>query len=958
MMTRNLKKWMLFLFAGVLCACMLAAGFTVSFAAEGEEEDTTKLTVYAEDAVSMERHEFTGNAVAKDVQYSTVYNGNGGVRITAPGYDGVWALFDDETYAKDAQRDKVVSFTMAAGNMVGVLKFPEAIDPQLYPKMTVYAMYKGVDNTPVNTYFYGYDSAKRSENAYSENLTADNAAKVVSTSMDNTDLAFTVNTADFTNADGMTEGLLVTRDTVGDQKWSVMIAYVRFETEEAEDFYMQAGDMKLEKNSAITANELTGYLSFNVKTEEQEALEPGATGSGRVYGNNGIPGFNVPSDNVTRITRSTSDEAITVLRLSRPVNAQAYSYMVIEAVMQTWNQTGPVTTYFFNSSATVLSESTAVASVEVPALRNYAIQLKLETALFADDDGFVRTITFAKDAVGTPSNPQTVGQADTYFGRILFKATTPTSYLDDYVLTDATERSMTVSGTGAEFVADFPAANDTDGKGAYDNSQALMITDDARISFLKPMVVATGGEGGVSLGNMRLRLYIPAEGGATSIAFAADEAEASLTVTDGVQGRWFDVELTTADFETLAEGIIGSINITADGTFYLGGITVDEVLRVISDSDEHHAVSDLETLLPIGEGVTYTQAAYDAPAESYNVPIFTLKDMHSVYAYKFRMTVADFSKSFNFYYTLRGASANSDNAVWFWFNKDGMNMLGNSTLYPYPADVTAGTPFLVEVGTVPYFVEGNEYGYHAYIKVNDELITEANIDFGDVTYGSWLGAYSHLSEEGSSVTIAPVNADAAQPELFTVTTSTGETLFAPAESGKRENIDQIVINKAINLEGATYTMAVTQGTSILAMDEDGWLTVGTKTGDVVIEVKAETSIGTFTKTLTLRVANTFTVSFDGKKVTVEEGQKVERPEDPTMEGYTFVGWFLDEACTQAFDFNTPVTEDIVLYSGWTQGSADTGSTGCSGSAYGASAAVAMAAVVVAVLLLKRKGAAK
>lgn len=957
-MTRNLKKRMLFLLVGMLCACMLAAGFTASFAAE--DEDTTKITVFAADAVSMERYELSGNAVADNVQYSTVYNGNGGVRITADGYNGVWDLFDDETYAKDAQREKVVSFTMAAGNMVGVLKFPEAIDPQLYPKMTVYAMYKGEDNTSVNTYFYGYDSAKRSGNTYSENLNADNAAKVVSTSMDNTDLAFTVNTADFANAEGMTEGLLVTRDTVGDQKWAVMIAYVRFETEEAEDFYMQAGDMTLERNDAITANELTGHVTFNVKTEEQEAMEPGATGSGRVYGNSGIPGFNVPSDNVTRITRSTSDEAITVLRLSRPVNAQAYSYMVIEAVMQTWNQTSPVTTYFFNSAATVLSKSTAVASVEVPALRNYAIQLKLETALFADDDGFVRTITFAKDAVGTPSNPQAVGQADTYFGRILFKATTPTSYLDDYVLTDATQRSMTVSDTGAEFVSDFPAANDADGKGAYDDSQALMVTGKTRISFLKPMVVANGGAGGVSLGNMRLRLYIPAENGATSIAFAADEAEASLTITDGTQGRWFDAELTTADFETLADGIIGSINITANGTFYLGGITVDEVLRVISDSDAHHAVKNLETLLPIGEGVTYTQAAYDTPAESYNIPIFTLKDMHDVFAYKFRMTVADFDKSFNFYYTLRGASANSDNAVWFWFNKDGMNMLGNSTLYPYPADVAAGTPFLVEVGAVPYFVEGNEYGYHAYIKVNDELITEANIDFGDVTYGSWLGAYSHLSEEGSSVTIAPVDADAAQPELFTVTTGTGETLFSPAESGKRENVDQVVVNREINLDGATYTMAVTQGTSIVAMDEEGWLTVGTKTGDVVIEVKAETSIGTFTKTLTLRIANTFTVTFDGEKVTVEEGQKVVRPEDPTMEGYTFAGWFLDEACTQEFDFDTPITEDIVLYSGWTQGStADTGSTGCSGSAYAASAAVAAAAVAVAGLLLKkRKNAAK
>ena len=38
---------------------------------------------------------------------------------------------------------------------------------------------------------------------------------------------------------------------------------------------------------------------------------------------------------------------------------------------------------------------------------------------------------------------------------------------------------------------------------------------------------------------------------------------------------------------------------------------------------------------------------------------------------------------------------------------------------------------------------------------------------------------------------------------------------------------------------------------------------------------------------------------------------------PTATGYDFVGWYSDEALTEAFDFTQPVTEDTVLYAKWT-----------------------------------------
>ena len=77
------------------------------------------------------------------------------------------------------------------------------------------------------------------------------------------------------------------------------------------------------------------------------------------------------------------------------------------------------------------------------------------------------------------------------------------------------------------------------------------------------------------------------------------------------------------------------------------------------------------------------------------------------------------------------------------------------------------------------------------------------------------------------------------------------------------------------------------------------------------------------------------VSFEtgeGSKVdfqTTADGKLV-KPADPTRDGYTFGGWYTDEACTQAYDFSTPVTADLTLYAKWTKNAVNPGSNGGSG----------------------------
>ena len=68
-----------------------------------------------------------------------------------------------------------------------------------------------------------------------------------------------------------------------------------------------------------------------------------------------------------------------------------------------------------------------------------------------------------------------------------------------------------------------------------------------------------------------------------------------------------------------------------------------------------------------------------------------------------------------------------------------------------------------------------------------------------------------------------------------------------------------------------------------------------------------------------------TVTFDSNEGTavdsqlVPVGDKVAKPADPTKKGYTFSGWFTDEDCTNAYDFDADVDgtqPEFTLHAGW------------------------------------------
>ena len=94
------------------------------------------------------------------------------------------------------------------------------------------------------------------------------------------------------------------------------------------------------------------------------------------------------------------------------------------------------------------------------------------------------------------------------------------------------------------------------------------------------------------------------------------------------------------------------------------------------------------------------------------------------------------------------------------------------------------------------------------------------------------------------------------------------------------------------------------------------------------EVTIENGYAVFTTnhfsayTLAEKPVKEYTVKFNTnggseiKDVTVEENTKVAKPEDPTKEGFTFVGWFTDEKLETEFDFTKEIKDNVTIYAKW------------------------------------------
>ena len=76
-----------------------------------------------------------------------------------------------------------------------------------------------------------------------------------------------------------------------------------------------------------------------------------------------------------------------------------------------------------------------------------------------------------------------------------------------------------------------------------------------------------------------------------------------------------------------------------------------------------------------------------------------------------------------------------------------------------------------------------------------------------------------------------------------------------------------------------------------------------------------------TSSLTLygKFLKAYTITFENTNIPnqiVGEQKKINKPDTPIKEGYTFEGWYLNEACTNEYDFSTKVTNNLKIYAKW------------------------------------------
>lgn len=146
---------------------------------------------------------------------------------------------------------------------------------------------------------------------------------------------------------------------------------------------------------------------------------------------------------------------------------------------------------------------------------------------------------------------------------------------------------------------------------------------------------------------------------------------------------------------------------------------------------------------------------------------------------------------------------------------------------------------------------------------------------------------------------------------------------------------QVILNKKANVligksvKGATIILA-TGSTATITNYSKKEVSVRQSNGNI-IKVKAGQKRTVSNKTSSDSTKNgkdnvvpvkAWKVSFETKggtevpAQTVESGKKVVEPVEPSWDGFTFKGWYLDENFKNKYDFNSKVSEDFTLYAKW------------------------------------------
>lgn len=120
--------------------------------------------------------------------------------------------------------------------------------------------------------------------------------------------------------------------------------------------------------------------------------------------------------------------------------------------------------------------------------------------------------------------------------------------------------------------------------------------------------------------------------------------------------------------------------------------------------------------------------------------------------------------------------------------------------------------------------------------------------------------------------------------------------------------------------GATFTVTPMEPTRenyrFLGWSTDRNATASTYDSSDSISVTGDTKLYAVWELITWDVSFNSNLGSTVSTQTITNGQSAVAPTNPTLEGYSFQGWYTDKGLTTAYDFSTAVTSDITLYAKW------------------------------------------
>ncbi|MGN1373158.1 MAG: InlB B-repeat-containing protein [Candidatus Coproplasma sp.] len=400
----------------------------------------------------------------------------------------------------------------------------------------------------------------------------------------------------------------------------------------------------------------------------------------------------------------------------------------------------------------------------------------------------------------------------------------------------------------------------------------------------------------------------------------AIEGELQLSATglgDGVTVTWssFDESIATVDETTgLVKGVAtGTTTITAKASTYVDDASTPHLIAkytiVVTESNiPVTGVTLNTTTLTLGVGDVYNLLATVAPTNATNKAV-TWTSSDSTVA-----TVVD---------GVVTALKASESAITITVTTQGKDKDGNTCSATCSVTVSENIPVtsvtVTSSSSVTEMAKGDTTTLTATVKPDnatnktvswwssDQNIATVNSKTGQVTAVSAgiVTIYAEAGDKTGSYTLMVKGVKIS---------STSETLTYG-------------VDESVALTATVYPTTVDQTITWTTSDD----TVATVSGGVVTVVGKGTATITATATdgstatCTITVeAQTFTVTFNmnghgtNTQAYVKDGDKVTKPSDPTISGYTFVGWYTDEACSDgnAFDFDTAITSDKTLYAKW------------------------------------------